>query len=189
MGYFALELRSYAGPSEFINPFWSGIQLLLWYMAVNLFDVQYISNIARMRSSVGVTHSDIIACRGRLQGKYGKDRNRMDGNNIKNISEKTGERQSSCCHQKSTPRGQEELKLLKNRLNRITGQLNGIGKMLDENRYCGDILVQVAAVESALQSLAYRILQEHMESCVVEEIAKGNLDVIGETVELVKKLK
>ena len=113
----------------------------------------------------------------------------MDGNNIKNISEKTDEGQSCCCHQKSTPRGQEELKLLKNRLNRITGQLNGIGKMLDENRYCGDILVQVAAVESALQSLGYRILQEHMESCVVEEITKGNLAVIGETVELVKKLK
>ena len=83
----------------------------------------------------------------------------------------------------------EELKALKNRLNRITGQLNGIGKMLDENRYCGDILIQVAAVESALQSLAYRLLQEHMESCVVEEVMKGNLSVIEETVELVKKLK
>ena len=83
----------------------------------------------------------------------------------------------------------EELKALKNRLNRITGQLNGIGKMLDENRYCGDILIQVAAVESALQSLAYRLLQEHMESCVVEEVMKGNLSVIEETIELVKKLK
>lgn len=113
----------------------------------------------------------------------------MDGNNKKNITETTCEGQSCCCHQKSTPRSQEELKLLKNRLNRITGQLNGIGKMLDENRYCGDILVQVAAVESALQSLAYQILQEHMESCVVEEIMKGNLAVIEETVELVKKLK
>ncbi len=113
----------------------------------------------------------------------------MDGNNTKNISEKTEEEQSCCCHQKATPRGQEELKALKNRLNRITGQLNGIGKMLDENRYCGDILIQVAAVESALQSLAYRLLQEHMESCVVEEVMKGNLSVIEETVELVKKLK
>ena len=97
--------------------------------------------------------------------------------------------QACCCHQKTTPRGEEELKLLKNRLNRITGQLNGIGKMLDENRYCGDILVQVAAAQSALQSFAYRVLQEHMESCVREEIAKGNLSVIEETVELVKKLK
>ena len=91
--------------------------------------------------------------------------------------------------QKAAPRGERELKQLKNRLNRMAGQLNGIGKMLDENRYCGDILTQVAAVESALQSFGYLILQEHMETCVVEEIGKGNVAVIAEAVELVKKLK
>ena len=94
-----------------------------------------------------------------------------------------------CCHQKATPRQDKEVKQLKNRLSRIMGQLNGIGRMLDENRYCGDILTQVAAVESALQSFGYLILQEHMETCMVEEIGKGNLDVIEEAVELVKKLK
>lgn len=94
-----------------------------------------------------------------------------------------------CCHQKSTPRQEKELKQLKNRLSRIVGQLNGIGRMLDENRYCGDILTQIAAVESALQSFGYLVLQEHMETCVVEEIQKGNIDVVGEAVELVKKLK
>jgi DNA-binding FrmR family transcriptional regulator len=99
-----------------------------------------------------------------------------------------GERQSCGCHQKTTPRSDEELKLLKNRLNRMTGQLNGIGKMLDENRYCGDVLNQVAAVESALKSFAYMVLQKHMETCVTEEIRKGNLSVVQETVELVKKL-
>lgn len=97
--------------------------------------------------------------------------------------------EQACCHQKATPRQESELKLLKNRLNRITGQLNGIGKMLEENRYCGDILMQVAAAESALQSFAYLILQEHMETCVVEEIRRGNLAVVEETVELMKKLK
>ena len=96
----------------------------------------------------------------------------------------------SCCgHKKSTPRKEKEVKQLKNRLNRIVGQLNGIGRMLDENRYCGDILTQVAAVESALQSFGYLILREHMETCVVEEIDKGNLEVIDEAVELMKKLK
>lgn len=93
-----------------------------------------------------------------------------------------------CCHQKATPRSEEELKLLKNRLNRMMGQLGGIGKMLDENRYCGDVLNQVAAVQSALQSFAYALLQKHMETCVVEEIQKGNIAVVQETVELVKKL-
>lgn len=95
----------------------------------------------------------------------------------------------TCCHQKNTPREEQDLKQLKNRLSRMAGQLNGIGKMLDENRYCGEILTQVAAVESALQSFAYLILQEHMETCVVEEIQKGNMSVISEAVELVKKLK
>lgn len=94
-----------------------------------------------------------------------------------------------CCHQKATPRTEQELKQLKNRLSRMAGQLNGIGKMLDENRYCGDILTQVAAVESALQAFGYVILQEHMKTCVVEEIKKGNTAIVDEAVELVKKLK
>lgn len=96
---------------------------------------------------------------------------------------------SGCCHTKATPRQEQELKQLKNRLNRIIGQLNGIGKMLDENRYCGDILTQIAAVESALQSFGYVILKEHMETCVVEEIRNGNEAVVEEAVELIKKLK
>ena len=94
-----------------------------------------------------------------------------------------------CCHQKNTPRTEQELRQLKNRLSRMSGQLNGIGRMLDENRYCGDILTQVAAVESALQAFGYVILQEHMQTCVVEEIKKGNTAIVEEAVELVKKLK
>lgn len=114
----------------------------------------------------------------------------MEGNTTKNEYGAAVSGEVSCvCHQKATPRRTEELRQLKNRLSRITGQLNGIGKMLDENRYCGDILVQVAAAESALQSFAYQILQEHMETCVAEEIRKGNLAVVGETVDLLKKLK
>ncbi len=95
----------------------------------------------------------------------------------------------SCCHMKSTPREEAGLRQLKNRLSRMVGQLNGIGRMLDENRYCGDVLTQVAAVESALQAFGYLVLQEHMETCVVEEIRKGNTDVVEEAVELIKKLK
>ena len=61
--------------------------------------------------------------------------------------------------------------------------------MLDENRYCKDILIQIAAIESALQALGYQVLQEHMQTCVVEEIQKGNTDIIDEAVDLIKKLK
>lgn len=125
----------------------------------------------------------------------------MAGDNIEKNMENNGENSgadsscaeegagSCCCHLKSTPRDEKELKQLKNRLSRIVGQLNGIGRMLDENRYCGDILTQLAAVESALQSFGYLVLQEHMETCVVEEIQKGNMAVVEEAVELVKKLK
>lgn len=93
------------------------------------------------------------------------------------------------CRTKKKPRSEKELKQLQNRLSRMIGQLNGIGRMLDENRYCGDILIQIAAVESALQSFGYLVLAEHMQTCVAEEIRKGNDQVMKEAVELVKKLK
>ena len=54
-----------------------------------------------------------------------------------------------CCRHKATPRNKEELRQMQNRLKRMIGQLNGIGKMLEDNRYCGDILIQVAAVEKS----------------------------------------
>lgn len=94
-----------------------------------------------------------------------------------------------CCHLKNTPRSEETLRQLRNRINRIIGQLNGIQKMLDDNRYCGDILNQIAAVESALQSMGYIVLEEHMNTCVIEEVKKGNTDIVNEAVDLMKKLK
>lgn len=94
-----------------------------------------------------------------------------------------------CCQTKTTPRQTEDLKQLKNRLNRIQGQLNGIGKMLDENRYCGDILTQIGAVESALQSFGYEVLKEHMKTCVVEQVQEGNVAIMDEAVDLIRKLK
>ena len=95
-----------------------------------------------------------------------------------------------CCHRhKATPRSEKEQRQLQNRLKRMIGQLNGISKMLDDNRYCGDILIQVAAVESALQSFGYLVLQDHLETCVVGEIQQGNTQIVDEAVELIKKLK
>lgn len=92
-------------------------------------------------------------------------------------------------NQKYTPRSEKQKKQLQNRLSRMVGQLNGISKMLEENRYCGDILIQVSAVESALQNFGYLILQDHLETCVVEEVQRGNEKIMEETIELVKKLK
>ena len=94
-----------------------------------------------------------------------------------------------CHHHKNMPRDAKVQKQLQNRINRIIGQLNGIKNMIDDNRYCGDILIQIGAVESALQSLGYTILQDHMQTCVSEEVRQGNDEILTEAVELIKKLK
>lgn len=95
----------------------------------------------------------------------------------------------ACCRHKNTPRDEREQKKLNSRINRIIGQLKGIQNMIEDNRYCGDILIQIGAVESALQGLGYLILQEHMETCVVEEVKQGNTAIMTEAVELMKRLK
>ena len=88
-----------------------------------------------------------------------------------------------------TPRDEASLRQLKNRLSRISGQIGGIKAMLDENRYCGDILTQVAAVESALQAFGYCILEEHLQTCVADGVRQGDPEILGEALTLIKKLK
>ncbi len=60
------------------------------------------------------------------------------------------------------------------RLHRIEGQVRGIERMVDEDRYCIDILTQIAAVNTALESLAFRILDGHVKHCVASALASGN---------------
>lgn len=91
-------------------------------------------------------------------------------------------------HYKDTPRGEDQIRNLVNRLNRIAGQLGGIKKMIEENRYCGDVLVQVSAVESAVRAFGYLVLEDHMNTCVSEKIRAGDKDIVKETVELIRKL-
>lgn len=93
----------------------------------------------------------------------------------------------SCC-QKKTPRSESSAKKLENRINRIIGQLTGVRRMINENRYCGDILIQISAVESALKNLGYLILDEHLKTCVAEKVIDGDAEIMDETLELIKKL-
>lgn len=95
----------------------------------------------------------------------------------------------SCKKHKKIPRDSNEIRLLQNRIKRMIGQLEGISGMIDDNRYCGDILIQISALEGALRNFGYAVLGEHMESCVVAEIREGNDDIIPETLELIKKLR
>lgn len=61
--------------------------------------------------------------------------------------------------------------------------------MIDEDRYCADIIIQLSAAEKALENLGYIILQDHIETCVSEKIKNGDENIVDETVELIKKLK
>lgn len=92
-----------------------------------------------------------------------------------------------CCHHKATPRSVEMQEDLQKRLNRAIGQLNGVKAMLDDNRYCGDVLTQLAAAESAVHSISAILLQNHLETCVVEQIEAGNTEIIDEAMQLIKK--
>lgn len=95
---------------------------------------------------------------------------------------------AACVRRKNTPRSKDMVRSLQGRLNRIIGQLNGVKAMLDDNRYCGDILIQISAAESALKNIGYAVLQNHLETCVAEEIKKDNPAVIGEAVSLIRRL-
>ena len=75
----------------------------------------------------------------------------------------------SCCERKKHRQEAEYQDLLK-RLNRIEGQVRGVKKMLEEDRYCVDILTQVSAINSALNSFNKVLLAEHIKSCVVDEL-------------------
>ena len=93
-----------------------------------------------------------------------------------------------CSGGKTKDRSEKEYKDLMNRLSRIEGQVRGIKGMLERDAYCVDILVQVSAVTSALNSFNKVLLANHIRSCVVENVRSGNDEVIDELVNTIQKL-
>lgn len=93
------------------------------------------------------------------------------------------------CRFKKQARSAEEKKMLSNRINRIVGQMTGIGKMVDKDRYCDDILIQLSAIDKAIKSLANVILDTHIHTCMVEEIQNGNTAVVDEIVDLFRRFQ
>lgn len=87
-----------------------------------------------------------------------------------------------CCKINANPSHEKEL----TRLNRITGQLDGIKKMIENRRYCIDILIQLKATRSAIKAVENNILKTHLEHCVTESF-KGQSDSV-EKIEEIKKL-
>lgn len=93
---------------------------------------------------------------------------------------------NKCCSKK-THRGEDEKKIINNRINRIEGQLRGVKKMIEEDAYCNDVLVQLSAIENSVKSLSNHVLENHLYSCVTRELEKGNLEIIDELISLFKK--
>jgi DNA-binding FrmR family transcriptional regulator len=77
---------------------------------------------------------------------------------------------------------------LTKRINRIEGQVRGIGRMLEDNRYCIDILTQVSAVQSALDALALQLLEHHLHGCVQQAVKSGDGEhAIEEALTVIRK--
>ena len=91
----------------------------------------------------------------------------------------------NCCRHKQ--RSEEEIKSLTTRLNKIEGQIRGISRMIADDRYCVDILMQVSSVQSALNAFNKELLSSHIKSCVVDDIRNGRDEAVDELCELLKK--
>ena len=92
-----------------------------------------------------------------------------------------------CCH-KTKERSPEEHRKLVNRLSRIEGQIRGIKRMVEEDAYCVDILIQVAAANAALNSFNKELLSEHIKTCVTNDIKAGKEETVDELVATIQKL-
>ncbi len=90
---------------------------------------------------------------------------------------------------KHQERSAENVKLLQGRLNRIIGQLNGVKNMIEENRYCIDIITQLSACEKAIHSASLVVFKEHFETCVSEKIKSDDENVVEETMFILKTMK
>ena len=94
----------------------------------------------------------------------------------------------SHCHIDTSHHSEEFKNSMKNRLNRIEGQIRGINRMIQEDVYCDDILNQMAAVQSALISAGEKLLDAHIKSCVVEQIKDGRVEVLDELMTTIRRL-
>ncbi len=109
----------------------------------------------------------------------------MADKNADNMENKSGK--ECCCHS-SKHRSEKEYKDLMNRLSRIEGQVRGIKGMLEKDAYCPEILVQVSAVNAALNSFNKVLLANHIRTCVADDIRDGKDETIDELVKVLQKL-
>lgn len=97
------------------------------------------------------------------------------------------EKSCECCH-RTKERSEEEYTALIHRLNRIEGQIRGIRGMVEKSAYCPDILIQVAAVNAALNAFNKELLASHIRTCVARDIRDGKDETIDELVTTLQRL-
>lgn len=77
---------------------------------------------------------------------------------------------------------------LVSRLNRIEGQVRGIKGLIEKDTYCDDVITQISATQSALNSVAKILLEGHLKHCVLERVQEGDIDVLDEVLVTIQKL-
>ncbi|WP_339287067.1 metal-sensitive transcriptional regulator [Paenibacillus sp. FSL R5-0486] len=91
-------------------------------------------------------------------------------------------------HARKSHHSQEMKSNLVSRLNRVEGQIRGIKGLIEKDTYCDDVLTQIAAAQSALNSVGKLLLEGHMKSCIVERIQAGEHEVVDELLVTMRKL-
>ena len=89
---------------------------------------------------------------------------------------------------RSKHRTENEKKYLRTRLNTIEGQIRGVSKMVEDDKYCNEVLIQLLAINKSIKSLSTDILKGHLSTCVVQDIKNDKLEVIDEVMELIGRL-
>lgn len=111
------------------------------------------------------------------------EQNKINGNNNTEVK-------CCCCggNVKKTERAEKDKKKLVNRLSRIEGQIRGIKKMIENDAYCNDVLIQSAAVGATINAFNRELLSNHIHSCVVRDIREGKDEVVDELMVTLQKL-
>lgn len=100
------------------------------------------------------------------------------------------EKEQDCCcgGEKHTERSEEQKKKLLNRLSRLEGQVRGVKKMIENDAYCNDVLIQTAAISAAVNALSREVLRAHLNSCVIRDIRAGRDEVTDELMETLERI-
>ena len=93
-----------------------------------------------------------------------------------------------CCSGKKTERSEEQKKKLLNRLSRLEGQVRGVRKMIENDAYCNDVLIQTAAISAAVNAFSREVLRSHLHTCVIRDIREGKDEVADELMETLERM-